>query len=256
MRIDKIEVFMKRKITRRCGGFTLMETLLAVALVGVLVSIFLTVFVPARGLVQKALTRQEAERITGILRAEMGTIRPHERADSKANRSSEGQYLTPFDKGFHWILKSKRPSTSIVVFSYRANLTGQMRADGTYPSVPASKAIPGKNSQLISLACPMNDRFHKNDIKDAVGPVFVVKMTQLELKKNGEYEASKTPGVISGASNPEDYYSRNEDNLWGGTVFYRADFYHMSPPNPARYKDRDWKRMGTPLFSANMSFHR
>ena len=56
-------------------GFTLMETLLAVALVGVMLSIFLTVFVPARGLVRQALTRQESERITGLLRAEINTLR-------------------------------------------------------------------------------------------------------------------------------------------------------------------------------------
>lgn len=233
-----------------------METLLAVALVGVLVSIFLTVFVPARGLVQQALTKQEAERITGILRAEMGTIRPSERAGAKDKKSSDGKYLTPFDKGFHWILKSKRPSTSIVVFSYRADTSGQQRADGSYPAVPAAKALPGKNSQLLSIACPMNDRLHKDDIKDAVGPVFVVKMTQLVRKRNGNYEPTGVPGVIEGGSSPEEYYSRSEDDLWGGAIFFRAEFFLMSPPNPARYKDRNWKRMGRPLFSANMSFHR
>lgn len=43
---------MKKVLSfRRFRGFTLMETLLAIALVGVLLSIFLTVFVPARGLV-------------------------------------------------------------------------------------------------------------------------------------------------------------------------------------------------------------
>lgn len=233
-----------------------METLLAVALVGVLVSIFLTVFVPARGMVQQALTKQEAERITGILRAEMGTIRPHERADKRDRHSADGKYLTPFDKGFYWLQKSKRPSTSIVIFSYRANTSKSPRADGSFPAVPASKAVPGKNSQLVSVACPMNDRLHKDDIKDAVGPVFVVKMSQLMKKNDGEYRVSPNPGVINEASKPEEYYSKDEKNPWGGTIFYRADFYHMSPPNPARYKDRSWKRMGRPLFSANMSFHR
>ncbi len=247
---------MKKTITSRRGGFTLMETLLAVALVGVLVSIFLTVFVPARGMVQQALTKQEAERITGILRAEMGTIRPHERAGAQDKRSSDGKYLTAFDKGFYWLQKSKRPSTSIVIFSYRANTSKSPRADGSYPSVPASKAIPGKNSQLVSIACPMNDRLHKDDIKDAVGPVFVVKMSQLVKKNNGEYRVSPNPGVIDEGNSPDEYYSKDEKNPWGGAVFYKAEFYLMSPPNPARYRDRNWQRMGRPIFSANMSFHR
>ena len=96
-------------ILRRLRGFTLMETLLAIALVGVLLSIFLTVFVPARGLVRQALTRQEAERITGILRAELSCLRDDELADKGAKSSSENKYLSTFDKGFHWLRKTAAP---------------------------------------------------------------------------------------------------------------------------------------------------
>ncbi len=249
---------MKKHIMNRRGGFTLMETLLAVALVGVLVSIFLTVFVPARGMVQQALTKQEAERITGILRAEMGTIRPHERASVNSKTSSDGKYLTPFDKGFYWLMKSKSPSTAIVIFSYRADTSKPVQADGTFPAIKAARAVPGQNSQLVTIACPMNDGLHKNDIKEAVGPVFVVKMSQLVDKNNGTFELSTAPGTIAQAGKPEDYYSSGDGKgpSYGGAVFYRADFYLMSPPNPARYRGRNWKRMGRPLFSANMSFHR
>ncbi len=42
----------------------------------------------------------------------------------------------------------------------------------------------------------------------------------------------------------------------GGVIFYRADFYHMSPPDPARYRNRSWAKLGRPLFSANLSFRR
>lgn len=247
---------MKKKSAVIRGGFTLMETLLAVALVGSLVSMFLMVFVPARGLVQQALTKQEVERITGILRAEMGTIRPHERAGANDKQSKDGSYLTTFDKAFYWLLKSKKPSTSIVIFSYRANTSKSPRKDGSYPAVPAARAVPGKNSQLVSLACPMNDRLHKDDIKDAVGPVFVVKMSQLVRKNSAEYMISPNPGTIAEGGSPEQYYSKDENDPWGGAIFFRADFYHMSPPNPARYRSRNWKRMGRPIFSANMSFHR
>ena len=83
----------------RFRGCTQMETLLAIALVGVMLSIFLTVFVPARGLVRQALTRQESERITGILRAELSCLRDDELADKGAKSSSENKYLSTFDKG-------------------------------------------------------------------------------------------------------------------------------------------------------------
>lgn len=238
-------------------GFTLMETLLAIALVGVMLSIFLTVFVPARGLVRRALTRQESERITGVLRAEMNTLRADELADKGSTASSENKYLTTFDKGFHWLRKTSKPSSAIVVFSYRADLSKSARADGTYPAVPAGRSVPGQDVQLMTIACPMDDPVHRDDIRDAVGPVFLVKMTQLQLKGEGEYRKVSTPGTISGASSPEKYASEpGKADAWGGAIFCRADFYHMSPPNPSRYKGKSWEKLGAPLFSANLSFHR
>lgn len=238
------------------AGFTLMETLLAVALVGLLLSIFLTVFVPARGMVQQALTRQESERMTGILRAELATLRPNEQPGSGARKSTPTKYISSFDKGFYWLLKSKSPSTAIVIFSYRADTTKTPRIDGSFPAVPASRSIPGRNTQLVTMACPMNDTLHSKDIRDAVGPVFLVRMTQLLPTGNGEFQLASSPGTISGANAPENYFSTDEKNPWGGAIFYRADFYLMSPPNPARYRNKSWAQLGRPLFSANLSFRR
>ena len=242
---------------RRFRGFTLMETLLAIALVGVMLSIFLTVFVPARGLVRQALTRQESERIVGILRAEINTIRADEYAGKGVAQSSENQYKSAFDKGFYWLRKTSQPSKAIVIFSYRADFTKPARADGTFPAVAAGKSAPGESAQLVTIACPMDDPIHRDDIRDAVGPVFLVKMTQLQLKGDGVYQAVNAPGVISEANSPEKYMSEpGSRDAWGGALFCRADFYHMSPPNPARYKGKKWKKLGRPLFSANLSFHR
>jgi prepilin-type N-terminal cleavage/methylation domain-containing protein len=237
-------------------GFTLMETLLAVALVGVMLSIFLTVFVPARGLVRQALTRQESERITGLLRAEINTLRGDELAKD-AKTSSPDKYLTTFDKGFYWLKKTARPSTAIVIFSYRADLSKPARADGSFPPVPAGKAVPGKNMQLVSIACPMDDILHRNDIRDAVGPVFLVRMTQLKHQKDGVYRKLEKSGEIQEANRPEDFVSKpGKAEAWGGVLFCRADFYLMNPPNPARYKGKKWDKLGRPLFSANLSFRR
>ncbi len=242
---------------RRLRGFTLMETLLAVALVGVLVSIFLTVFLPARGMVRQALTRQESERITGILRTEMATLRADETAGASQKKSSLGKYLSAFDKSFYWMLRSKNPSTSVVIFSYRADTSKPPRADGSFPPVPASKSVPGVNSQLVTIACPMDDAVHRKDIRDAVGPVFLVRMSQLIPSANGEFRISKQPGTIGGAGAPEGYVSgENDKEGWGGVVFFRADFFLMTPPDPDRYRGKVWSKLGRPLFSANLSFRR
>ncbi len=249
---------MKKMLNlRRLRGFTLMETLLAVALVGVLVSIFLTVFLPARGMVRQALTRQESERITGILRTEMSTLRADETANSSQKKSSFGKYLSAFDKSFYWMLRSKNPSTSVVIFSYRADTSKPARADGTFPPVPASKSVPGVNSQLVTIACPMDDVVHRKDIRDAVGPVFLVRMNQLIPERGGQFRLSRQPGTIGGASSPESYVSaENAREAWGGVVFFRADFFLMTPPDPDRYRGKAWSKLGRPLFSANLSFRR
>ncbi len=249
---------MKKNLNvRRLRGFTLMETLLAVALVGTLVSIFLTVFLPARGMVRQALTRQESERITGILRTEMSTLRADETANASQKKSSLGKYLSAFDKSFYWMLRSKNPATSIVIFSYRADTSKPQRADGTFPPMPAAKSVPGVNSQLVTIACPMDDALHRKDIRDAVGPVFLVRMNQLIPQADGQFRLAKQPGTIGGASSPENFVSsENEKEGWGGVVFFRADFFLMTPPDPDRYRGKAWSKLGRPLFSANLSFRR
>ena len=239
----------------RRRAFTLMETLLAVAIIGVVLSIVLSVFVPARGLMHKALTKQEADRIVSILRAEINTIRPNEQALS-VETSAPGSYATAFDKGFYWIRASLKPETSIVIFSYRADTSKPRRADGTYPSIPATRSKPGADTQLTTIACPMNSSIHKDDIKNAIGNLFLVKLTQIEETNSSNFKLAKTPGTISGAESPAKYYSRdNADWAWGGAIYCRADFYLMTP-NPARYKNRPWSRVGKPIFSANFSFRR
>ena len=241
--------------TRR-GGFTLVETLLAIGLVGVLLSLFLTVFVPARGNVRQALARQEAERITNILRTELDTLKGNERAEESAVNSTPQKFITSFDKAFYWMQRSAKPETSIVIFSYRADMTGDVRKDGTFPPLVAKKNVPTANSQLVTIACPMDDPIHSKEIKDAVGPVYLVCMTELEQQGNGSFKAAEKPGVIRGAKTPENFVIEEYNTIRGAIVFYRADFYIMSPPNPARYKNKPWKRLGRPAFSANLSFRR
>lgn len=245
-----------KRTLRAYPAFTLMETLLAVALVGTLLSILLTVFVPARSLLQESLTKQEADRIVSILRAEMNTLRANEK-NPNAKESAPGEYLTPFDKGFYWLTFSKRPETSIVVFSYRADTSKPKNSDGTYPALPATLSRPGHDTQLTAIACPMNSAIHKDDIRHAVGPVFLVKLTQIEESSMGKYKLAQSPGVIATAGSPSKYFSNEGSNWsWGGAIYCRADFYKMDPPNPARYKNRPWSRVGRPTFSANFSFRR
>lgn len=246
----------KITLSTRRGGFTLVETLLAIGLVGVLLSLFLVVFVPARGMIRQALARQEAERITTVLRTELNTLRGNQQASQTAQISTPTSLITPFDKAFYWMQKCDKPGTAIVIFSYRADTREGLRPDGTYPALPANQNQPNGHSQLVTIACPMDDPVHSKEIKDAVGNVFVVRMTELEQQPNGSFKVASKPGTIKGAQSPERFIIEENNNLRGAIVYYRADFYIMAPPNPARYKNKPWKRLGRPAFSANLTFRR
>lgn len=246
----------KITLSTRRGGFTLVETLLAIGLVGVLLSLFLVVFVPARGMIRQALARQEAERITTVLRTELNTLRGNQQASQTAQISTPTSFITPFDKAFYWMQKCDKPGTAIVIFSYRADTREGLRPDGTYPPLPANQNQPNGHSQLVTIACPMDDPVHSKEIKDAVGNVFVVRMTELEQQPNGSFKVAPKPGTIKGAQSPERFIIEENNNLRGAIVYYRADFYIMAPPNPARYKNKPWKRLGRPAFSANLTFRR
>ncbi len=235
-------------------GFTLVETLLAISLVGILIALFLTVFVPARKMVQDALGRQNVESVSSVLRAEMSTLKPHEAARPGAKRSSKGSYVSAFDKAFDWLQASKKPETAVVIFSYRAD-TSKKAQDGIYPALQGGRNLPGNSSTLISVACPMDDTRYSKFIPDAVGPVYVVRMTQLVYDGKGGFSPADRPGMIKGGSNAEGYITKESSrDLSGAAVFFRADFFLMQPKNPARYKGRSWAQLGTPSFSTNMSF--
>lgn len=243
----------RKKLLKHISGFTLMETLLAVALVGALLSVFITVFVPARGMIQKALSKQDADRLVSTLRAELNTLHANERSTSGV--SSSNSFASAFDKGFYWLRACKTPNTSIVIFSYRADTTKGRRNDGTFPPIPIDRSKPGEDSLVVTVVCPMNDPVHRGDIQHAVGPVYLVKLTQL-IQEPERFRLINTPGTIAGASTPETYFSKDDKDPWGGAIFCRADFYEMKPTNPARYNKRSWSRVGRPLFSANLSFRR
>ena len=235
---------MKRSTKRRySGGFTLMETLLALALVATLVSIFLVVFVPARGIVNKSLAQQDCDRLIGVLKTEMKTIRADE----------QGEFKTPFHKAFNWIGRTRKPDSSIIIFSYREDLEKQPGPDGTRPAISARESVPGVNSNLVTIACPIDDPVHEKHIRDAVGPVFLVSMTPLEFS-GGEWKANGKPGVMNGAGSPEEYIRGcSQRPIGGAAIFYRADFYMLSTPNPNIVKNKNWGKLGKPVFSTNMS---
>lgn len=254
---------MKRiHFTKALRGFTLTETVVAIGIVGILLTIFISFLIPAKQMVKSALTRQESDRIENALRTELSRLNPGEESVKGSQKSSGSHYVSAFDKAYRWMQNTAKPATTIVLYTYRADLSKKPRKDGTYPPMTATKSIPGQNSVVTSTACLMNDPVRKNDLKHAVGPVFAVRMTQLLPQDDGTFKIAKEPGAIYSPkgkkiNDPSLYYGNTEtDKNWGGNVMYRADFFLMNPPNPERYKKRTWDKMGQPVFSRNLSFLR
>lgn len=238
-------------------GFTIMETLLAIGIIAMLLGIFLTLFLPAKDMIRAALAREESERITSVLRSEMTTMRQNEIPSASSTKSTDKKFISGFDKAFNWIQRSTRPGTTIVIFSYRADLSKPTRVDGSFPAVKVGRNTPAGSTALISMACPIDEALHREDIMHAVGSVFLVRMTQLVEQKDGSFKLAKSPGRIEAAKTADSFVSgSNEDIAWGGVLFFQADFYLMSPPDPARYKKMSWAKMPRPIFSTNMSVRR
>lgn len=250
-------------------GFTLTETVLAIGVVGVLLVVFVAMFVPARRTVQAALTIQEADRVVKSLTAELNTVRPSERAASSTRVSTKTRYISTFDKAFYWMQNTARPETTILIYNYRGDLTKPLREDGTYQPVADNSGVPGVGTVLIPACTLVTNRSRWEDFKATVGPVFAVRMTQLVVEQRGtrsQYMLNAKPGVIC---NPYDYrrvINKPEDYVydpankrypsWGAEVMYCAEFFQLNAPSPERMAGMRWEQLKNPVFTRNLVFRR
>ena len=258
----------------RSKGFTLTEVVLAIGVVGVLIVVFMAMFIPARRTVQAALTIREADRIVHALTAELGELRNSERAAGNAKKSSPGRYVSAFDKAFYWMQFTAKPATTILVYNYRADLSKPVRKDGTpQPWLEDGGSIPGKNSAVVTGVCLANNKDRWNDFKALVGPVFAVRMTQLVVERMDSnaygYKLAPKYAVISNPYNrgriitdPSQYVYTAEKgggglNLpWGAEVPYQAEFFQLLNTDPERLQNTTWENLKTPVFTRNLAFRR
>lgn len=260
---------MNNRLITQNRGFTLAEVMLALGIVGVLVILFVAMFVPARQTVQSALTLQDSDRITRALSSELNILRPNERAKAESTTSQPNAYIGSFDKAFDWMQGSTAPGTSVVVYNYRSDLSKPERQDGTFPPYSGNASVPGANTLITTAACRANNAARMKDLAASIGPVFVVKMTQLVVKREQNKEVHQlqsAPGIISNPfqfttviSKAEQYISKpqeTENPAWGGDVMYKADFYTISNPTPNSLKKTTWANFKKPVFSRILIFRR
>lgn len=231
------------------GGFTLMETVIAIGVLAVLLTAFLAVFTPAAQGIRKAISVQEADRLAYALETELVTLR----------NGAGSDYSTGFDKAFEWILSSSEGGTSdntLIIYQYRGE-PDSSRSDGTLEPFTGSGAA-GEDFIVQPMVRRRGDPFLANDLAALEGRIFTARLTQLvmdneEMKKGTAGQINDpTPGDgdAGGPFNDAEEYPE-------AVIPFVAEFYQV--PNTAvdYVQNRlDLDDLGTPMFTRNLAVRR
>lgn len=166
-------------------GFTLMETVIAILVLAVLLTGFLTVFTPAAQGIRRSISTQQADRLQATLERDMSTLRTGEKTVT---------ITTGFDKAFTWIKEGNVATKAILVYQYRGNAKSAPRADGTLEPMEKIDGKPGLDYITQTAARRVNDPLLSKDLEAIVGPLFYVIPTQLVTESN--QLVLGTPGKI------------------------------------------------------------
>jgi prepilin-type N-terminal cleavage/methylation domain-containing protein len=228
------------------GGFTLMETVIAIGVLAVLLTAFLAVFTPAAQGIRKAISAEDADRLAFALERELVTV-----------GDADGDYATGFDKAFEWIADADEDPLLIY----------QFRADPSNPDQPvvAIDGVAGEDFIVVPVVRrASNIAAAADELKALEGRIFAVLIDQLVFD-GGELVARDLPGSgqlrepgnadgthDSAATYPEAY------------IAFSASFYRV--PNSSvgyiqgdKLKEKldEWKAgSASPIFSRNLAVRR
>lgn len=233
------------------SGFTLMETLLAVAVVAVLLTSFLAVFGPATSSIRRATSAQDADRLVSALEAELATLREDE---------ITGVRLAAFDKAFDWISSSTSLSDAIILFNYRADMNNAN--DGELAAYTQVTGVPGRDFVVQSAVRKLNDG--DEDLEELLtaveGRVFVVRMRQLVPNGQGSIVPATDGSAIVSIDGTA---SNNSATFEDAVISVQADFFAL-PASSANYVRQTLPSLGNdfeaalgePLFTRNLAVRR
>lgn len=169
-----------------------METVIAILVLAVLLTGFLTVFTPAAQGIRRSISTQQADRLNATLLRDMSTLREGETIPG---------VTTGFDKAFTWIQKGNAPATAIFVYQYRGDKSQTPRTDGTLKPMGQIKGKPGIDYVIQTAARRVDDAAFFEDLNALVGPLFYIIPTQLVYAGN-ELKLGKL-GTIKNPNNPD-----------------------------------------------------
>ena len=231
------------------GGFTLMETVIAIGVLAVLLTAFLAVFTPAAQGIRKAISAEEADRLAFTLERELVTL-----------RDGEGDYATGFDKAYDWIESSHDSGQALLIYQYRGD-PSQIRPDGTMEPYTAADGVAGQDF-VVQPVVRRKDAVAtlEDDLKALEGRIFTVKMTQLVFNDAGELERG-TPGKIDDPTPEGDGggggAGGDSESYPEAYIAFAAEFYRVPNASFRYIQDKlDLESLDNPIFTRNLAVRR
>ncbi len=228
------------------GGFTLLETVIAIGVLAVLLTGFMIVFTPAAEGIRKSINVQQADRLASTLEQEL--VNPR------------GAYKTGFEKAYEWIKDSDKPGTALFVYQYRGD-GSSLRGDGTPTPVKAiSDKLPGQDYTVVPMVRRNGDAEFLKDLPAVEGSVYLVKATQLIFDKDG-LKAGKPGAIVDPkSSSGGGGGGGGVDNYPEAVIAFSADFHLLPSRSPDFFNggafDNKFKNSKNPVFTRNLGVRR
>lgn len=241
---------MKPSQSNHSGGFTLLETVIAIGVLAVLLTGFMVVFAPAAAGIRKSINVQEADRLASTIEQELVTARAGE------------TFKTGFEKAFSWIQGSNSATDAILVYQYRGRLGGTARNDGTPEPVPSIQGkLPGEDYVVMPMARRSSDTKFKDDLAAVEGGVYLVKCTQLVFSTAaGGGLVLGTAGKIADPKGAAATGVANADSYPEAVIAFSADFYTLSSKSPSFFSGAPFTtafgKAKSPVFTRNLAVRR
>lgn len=240
---------MKFETPRVRRGFTLMETVIAIGVLALLLTAFLAVFGPATSNLRKAISVQEADRLTTALERELVNLRPG---------GASSDFRTGFEKAYEWIRSSPDSASAVLLYQYRGD-PSQLRPDGSMEPYTGNGGVAGKDFIVQAAVRQRDDVLLLEDLEALDGRIFTAKLTQLvfgggklSLGTAGEI-TDPTPGDgdVAGGAGADGYPE--------AVIAFAAEFFIVPNSSPDFVKPGgkfDPARLTKPVFTRNLAVRR
>ena len=240
---------MKFQNPRTGRGFTLMETVIAIGVLALLLTAFLAVFGPATTGLRRAISVQEADRLSAALERELVTLRP----------GGSGQnFTTGFDKAYEWIQASPDKGSEIMLYQYRGD-PSQLRSDGTMEPYTKNGGVAGKDFIVQPAVRQRSDDEMVEDLKAIDGRIFAVKLTQLVFS-SGQLTRGTAGEITDPTPDDGDAASGTGSNSYPEAVIAFAAEFYIVPNSSPEYVRPDGKfnlaNMTKPVFTRYLAVRR